>query len=135
MDFLDREHEYLELEEESPEAAEALRSIDCLLENVAEDDGEDKFYAINRHAVEVMEFVFRELKALTKGKEVKITCVVGDPSPTSGYIAITGRTLIFKEMPRLVKYFRLATVTEFFPCLNGNIEMYLTFHGLAKEIK
>ncbi len=136
MDFLDREYEYMELEQSGDyEAAEALRSIDAMLENIQEDDGKDRLYAINQSAVDIVDKVYQALRVLIKGTGVKITKVMGEPTPTSAHILVRGRNIKCDNMPWFIKLCRLATVVDSSATTDGNVELYFTFHGLAKEIE
>lgn len=99
---------------------------------VTADDGEVSI--INPYRIQQMQYTYKMLKYLTKGTKSKVTYTLHKPYKSMGFVSVTGKNLMFRNMDWFSKAVELASNFEVYPKTDGTVQMNFTFHGITKAI-
>lgn len=115
---------------------EVEKMLDSLITTVDDamtaNDGEVSI--INPYRIQQMQYTYKVLKYLTKGTKSKVAYALHKPYKSMGFVSVTGKNLMFRNMDWFSKAVELASNFEVYPKTDGTVQMNFTFHGITKAI-
>lgn len=83
--------------------------------------------------VQVQE-VFRIMKRIVSGEDIRIECELHEPFVSSGAVMIVGKEVEVSDPTAFAQAAALATNFEVYPKVDGKIQMNFSFDGLTRKV-
>ena len=120
--------------ENDTEVDEALDSmVLSIAEIIKEQDSRTSI--INPRKLKEISFVYKAMKILTKGTNVKVTYDLHEPLKSIGSVTITGKNIVLRHRKWFDEAIKLASNFDVYPKTDGTVVIDFTFHGLTVPIE
>lgn len=78
--------------------------------------------------------VYKLLKYITTGRNLKITYAMNQPYKTMAYVSVNGKSVSFRNTGWFIAACKIASNVEFYPKTDGTVQVTFTFNGFARRI-
>lgn len=110
---------------------EDLEELLTLAEEVAK--CEEGVHITNPRKAREVKLVYKLLKYITSGKDVRIDYGLNKPAVSMAYVSVTGREIRFKNPVWFALCSRLASNVEIYPRLDGITQINFAFNKFTEK--
>lgn len=112
---------------------EDLEELLALAEEVAK--CEEGVHITNPRKVREVKLVYKLLKYITSGKDVRIDYGLNKPAVSMAYVSVTGKEIRFKNPGWFALCSRLASNVEVYPRLDGITQINFAFNKITDKVE
>lgn len=115
---------------------EAMASVDEVMMRVANDVSKDESgtSVVIPERVKQIEYAYKTMRLIAKGKNVDITYELNAPYTSMGSVSVTGKEVVITNPALFAKVAGMASNFEVYPKTNGTVQMDFTFHNLTRKV-
>lgn len=114
---------------------EVQNELDMLMTDVANEiyNDESVISVMNPKRLKQIEFVYKTMKYIVKGKELKVSYELNQPYTSMGSVSIVGKEIRVTNPALFLRASGFASNLEIYPKTDGTVQMDFTFHNLTRK--
>ena len=78
---------------------------------------------------------YTSMKKAAAGDGVNITYKMHKPFASTGYITVSGKTIVITDTGAFINALKDASISEIYPKTDGTAVVEFTFHGLTRKVR